>query len=88
MKKRSKFLAYLIDEVEIDYELVPYARLCDTAVGEQNTAPPGYSPWWVPTPAFQDAHVDAIGDPRILTDITLRLRGEMSATTSPPAPLQ
>jgi len=45
----------LIDEIEIDYELVPYARLCDTAVGEQNTAPPGYTPWWVPTPAFQDA---------------------------------
>ena len=88
MKKRSKFLAYLNDEVEIDYELVPYARLCDTTVGEQNTAPPGYTPWWVPTPAFQEAQVDAIGDPRILTDITLRLRGEMSATTSPPAPLQ
>ena len=83
----SKFLTYLNNEVEIDYELVPYTRLCDTVVNEKNTAPPGYTPWWVSTLAFQDSHVDAIGDPRILTDITLRLRGETPATISPPTPL-
>jgi hypothetical protein len=83
----SKFLTYLNNEVEIDYELIPYGRLCDTVVGVKNTAPPGYTPWWVSAPAFQDSHVQAIGDPRILTDITLRLRGETPATTSPPAPV-
>jgi pimeloyl-ACP methyl ester carboxylesterase len=87
MKKGSKFLTYLNNEVEIDYELIPYGRLCDTVVGVKNTAPPGYTPWWVSTPAFQDSHVQAIGDPRILADITLRLRGETPATISPPAPV-
>ncbi len=87
MKKGSAFLTYLNNEVEIDYEVVPYTRLCDAAVNEANTAPPGYMPWWVSAPAFQDSHVDAIRDPRILTDITLRLRGETPATTSPPTPL-
>jgi pimeloyl-ACP methyl ester carboxylesterase len=83
----STFLTYLNNEVEIDYELVPYGRLCDTMVGVRNTAPPGYTPWWVSAPAFQDSHINAIGDPRILADITLRLRGETPATISPPAPV-
>ncbi len=83
----SKFLTYLNNEVEIEYELIPYGRLCDTVVGVKNTAPPGYTPWWVSAPAFQDSHVNAIGDPRILADITLRLRGETPATISPAAPV-
>ena len=83
----SAFLKYLDNDVEIDYELVPYARLCDAAVGEKNTAPPGDTPWWVSALPFEDSHVDAIRDPRILTDITRRLRGEPPVTVPPPAPL-
>lgn len=83
----SVFLTYLNGQVEIDYELVPYTRLCDTIVGAGNTAPEGYTPWWVSAPAFQDAHINAIGDPRILVDITLRLRGETPVTIPPAAPL-
>ncbi len=83
----SAFLKYLDNEVEIDYELIPYTRLCDTVVGEKNTATPGDTPWWVSARPFEDSHVDAIRDPRILTDITKRLRGEQPVTVPPAAPL-
>ncbi len=71
----------------MDYELIPYARLCDHVVHANNTAPPGYTPWWVPAILFEDSHVLAVKDPRILTDILRRLRGEPPVTVPPPAPL-
>ena len=87
MRSGSPFLKYLDDDVEIDYELIAYTRLCDRAVGEQNAAPPGDTPWWVSALPFEDSHIDAIRDPRILTDITKRLRGEPPVTIPPAAPL-
>ena len=53
MRKGSDFLDYLNNEVEIDYELIPYTRLCDHVVHADNTAPPDYTPWWVSAILFQ-----------------------------------
>lgn len=69
------------------YELIPYVRLDDMIVGEKNAAPAGWTPWWVPAEPFQDSHMFAIADPRIVADIARRLRGEPPLTTDPPAPL-
>jgi len=69
------------------YELIPYVRLDDMIVGERNAAPAGWTPWWVPAEPFQDSHIFAMADPRIVADIARRLRGEPPLTTDPPAPL-
>jgi hypothetical protein len=69
------------------YELIPYVRLNDMIVGESNAAPTGWTPRWVPAEPFQDSHLFAIADPRIVADIARRLRGEPPLTTDPPAPL-
>jgi pimeloyl-ACP methyl ester carboxylesterase len=69
------------------YELIPYVRLDDVIVGERNAAPAGWTPWWVPAEPFQDSHLFAIADPRIVADIARRLRGEPPLTTDPPTPL-
>jgi hypothetical protein len=69
------------------YELIPYVRLDDVIVGERNAAPAGWTPWWVPAEPFQDSHMFAIADPRIVADIARRLRGEPPLTSDPPAPL-
>ncbi len=89
MRQGSEFLQGL-DELlpEADYELYSYVRLGDTIVGPENAAPPGHGAWWVPTPAFSFAHLNAASDPRILADIMLRLRGEAPIATTPPAPLE
>lgn len=87
MRPGSEFLIGLNERnKDPDYELIPYARIGDTWVGEQNTAPPGQVPWWVPNRAFEPAHLTAYGDPRILADILRRLRGETPYTTEPRAP--
>ena len=70
-----------------EYELVPYVRLGDTVVGPQYAAPSGRTAWWVPGPPGELAHVGAMTDPRILSDVLRRLRGEKPWTKQPPAPL-
>ena len=75
-------------QAQIDERAVvhPDARIGDTMVGEENTAPPGQVAWWVPNRAFEPAHLLAFGDPRIHADILRRLRGEQPYTTEPRAP--
>jgi hypothetical protein len=70
-----------------EYELVPYVRMGDTVVGPQYAAPTGRTPWWVPNRPGDFAHVGTMGDPRIMSDVLRRLRGEKPWTTEPPAPL-
>ncbi|MEM6459735.1 MAG: hypothetical protein AAF710_10135 [Planctomycetota bacterium] len=69
------------------YELFPYVRLSDAVVGQENTAPPGMTPWWTSSRPFEMAHVQAATDPRIRADIFARLRGEEPFTQTPAAPL-
>lgn len=69
------------------YTVYPYVRLGDFIVGAANAAPPGSTAWWLPNAPFALAHSGAYSDPRIVTDIARRLRGEQPWTTSPPAPL-
>ena len=86
MRAGSRFLAELDDALPgAEYELYSYARLGDWIVGVRNTAPPGRTAWWVPTPPLSLAHLGAAGDPRIIADIARRLRGEEPLTTEPPA---
>ncbi len=88
MRIGSRFLAELDEALSLaDYDLYTYARLGDWIVGVENTAPPGLTAWWVPTPPLSLAHIGAAGDPRILADIARRLRGESPLTTEPPMPL-
>ncbi len=87
MRAGSPFLAELDEALaEADYELYTYTRLGDWIVGEENAAPPGETPWWVPTPPFSFAHLNAVTDPRITADIARRLRGEEPLAATPPAP--
>jgi hypothetical protein len=76
-----------LDEAGCGYEVVSYARLGDIVVGEANTAPPGKTPIWVPTPLLEPAHLGAIHDARILADIARRIRGEEPLAREPGAPL-
>jgi hypothetical protein len=41
----------------------------------------------VPGKPFQDAHLMAMADPRIIADVARRLRGEPPLTSDPPEPL-
>jgi pimeloyl-ACP methyl ester carboxylesterase len=69
------------------YPVFAYVRLGDKPVGERNAQVPGNPMWWVATPPFSNPHANAVEDPRILADISRRLRGEMPLTAIPPAPL-
>ncbi len=86
MRADSAFLCTL-DEAEQCYEVLPYCRLHDWIVGEENAAPPGRTAWWVQNQPFQLGHIDAHKDPRILADISRRLRGEPAYATLPAADL-
>ncbi|MDB5333573.1 MAG: hypothetical protein JWP03_4724 [Phycisphaerales bacterium] len=66
------------------YPIYSYVRLGDYAVGVENAAPPGQSPWWLPTPPFEGAHEGAFFDARILADISRRLRCEKPIAATPP----
>ena len=71
-----------------DYQIYPYVRLGDHVVGTQFSAPKGQYPWWVPDDITDGPpHGGAFLDPRILSDIARRLRGEPPSSTCPPAPL-
>ncbi len=88
MRNNSAFLQQLNARLpDAQYELIPYTRLDDLIVGATNTAPAGQTPWWVPNRPFEPAHMFAYGDPRIVADIALRLRGDAPLTSHPPAPL-
>jgi hypothetical protein len=88
MRRGSAFLERLNAALPAEgYELYPYTRLDDAVVGEENTAPPGFKPWWVATPPLEFSHINSMRDPRILADIARRLRGQKPFTTSPPADL-
>lgn len=82
MRAGSEFLGKL-DSGTRDFEMVPYARLNDWIVGEENMAPPDMTPWWVDTPMFEASHLQAHTDARILADIARRLRGEEPLTHAP-----
>ena len=87
MRSGSAFLDQLDGALaDADFEMYSYTRLGDLIVGEENAAPPGETPWWVPTPPLSFAHLNAATDPRIMADITRRLRGEEPLATRPPAP--
>lgn len=86
MRAGSAFLCTL-DDAEQCFELLPYCRLDDWIVGEENAAPPGRPVWWVPNQPFQLGHIDAPKDPRIIADIARRLRAEPAYATLPAADL-
>jgi pimeloyl-ACP methyl ester carboxylesterase len=84
----SEFIGWLNEaDVNRDYEILPYVRLGDDVIGVENAAPPGTSPWWLPNPAFEHAHIGGTLDVRFRADIARRLRGEPAYTEPPPAPL-
>jgi hypothetical protein len=86
MRRGSAFLTSLDVGLDgVDYEIVPYVRLGDGIVGEQNAAPPGRRAWWVANPPMSLSHISASEDPRIVADIARRLRGETPYTIEPPA---
>lgn len=69
------------------YPIIPYARLNDGIVGAEYAAPVGRLPIWMPSRPFEDGHVGAPSDPRILADICRQLRGEGTFAKVPLAPL-
>jgi pimeloyl-ACP methyl ester carboxylesterase len=92
MRADSRFLRRLDaaesgDDTAPSYQVVPYVRLGDSIVGAANSAPFGMTPYWVPGEAFQDSHMMAITDARIIADMARRLRGETPLAQDPPQPL-
>jgi hypothetical protein len=84
MRAGSAFLTSLNQvTLEHDPEIFAYARLGDTIVGIENTAPPGGTMWWVPNLPLTFAHLTVSHDPRIVTDIARRLRGERPFSMGP-----
>jgi pimeloyl-ACP methyl ester carboxylesterase len=89
LREHSPFIRELAEREAAapHYEVVPYARLGDCIVGEQNAAPEGMTPLWVPNLLLEGAHLLAFSDPRIVGDIARRLRGETPFATEPAQPL-
>ena len=87
LRPGSAFYAKL-EATPRDYAIYPYVRLGDHVVGTQYSAPRGQCPWWVPDDwGDGPPHSGAFLDPRILSDIARRLRGEPPSSKFPPAPL-
>ena len=89
MKPGSATLAYLDQQRGTpgnDYQIVAYARSADWVIGNERSAPPGQTAYWVPTPFLHRPHQEAYRDARIEADILRRLRGETPWTTPDPAP--
>lgn len=85
---KSDFMKYVAAcDASATYQLIPYARLGDSIVGEQYAAPPGQIPFWLATPATEGGHSGAWTDVRILADIARRLRDEPPFTREPRTPL-
>lgn len=70
-----------------DYELFCYTHLNDEIVGEQHSAPPNVTAWWLADPRYFSVHRSSLSDDRILADIALRLRGETPLSHEPPTTL-
>ena len=88
MRRGSPFLQQLNDVGhQPDYPIIPYVRLADLTIGEQNAAPPGQTPIWLTKRPFDSAHAGVVIDPRIAADVSRRLRGETSYVKEPRAPL-
>ncbi len=64
-----------------------YVQLGDKVVAPSNVALPGEAPWWVSKGWCPFPHVAAVLDPRILSDIARRLRGEPPRAITPAVPL-
>lgn len=79
MRPGSEFLRSLDDDLaRASFDLTCYAQLRDWWVGARNTAPPGHVPIWCePRDVFGHwlSHFAINFNPRVLTDIALRLRG-------------
>ena len=88
MRDGSDFLRELdASDQQARYAIYPYTRLNDGWVGESRAAPKGRVAWWVSAKPFEDSHLAAARDVRILADIGRRLRDEPPFTQDPPAPL-
>ena len=88
MKPGSDFIQTLNSpDKPFDYEVIPYVRLGDQWIGEDNAAPPGMNPYWVSGQFMSPSHLFAYKDARILADIARRLREETPFTTPPATPL-
>lgn len=88
MRRGSPFLKRLNDPAHApDYAIIPYVRLADLTIGEQNAAPPGQTPIWLPKGWLDSAHAGVVMDPRIAADVCRRLRGEPTFVTEPREPL-
>lgn len=88
MRSGSDFLETLDQAfADRDYEMVCYVRLGDMIVAPKDAAPPDYPLWWVSNRPIRASHMIAPKDPRILLDITLRLRGLPPITVEPAPPL-
>lgn len=88
MRSGSEFLETLDAAFPArDYEMTCYVRLGDIIVAPKAAAPPNYPLWWASNSPVRAAHMIAPKDPRILLDITLRIRGLPPITTEPAPPL-
>jgi hypothetical protein len=76
-----------VNNLKPDYPIYPYVRLGDMIVGAANASPPGENPIWVANLALQPAHIFALIDPRIIGDISRRLRAEEPLSKEPRTPL-
>lgn len=79
MRPGSEFLSCLDSALPgAQYSLTCFARVGDSIVGADRSAPPGMEPILFDTPPFELSHVDAHRDPRILLVIARSLRGDGS----------
>jgi|GEM_PF-678346 len=86
MQPGSSFLAELDAALaSADYELIAYAQLNDTWVGDGNTSPPGQDPIWAPGTHVL-SHFRMTGNRLITGDIARRLRGEEPIAEPGPIP--
>ncbi|HTL30804.1 MAG TPA: hypothetical protein VL282_16355 [Tepidisphaeraceae bacterium] len=86
MRLGSPFLKQ-VNATKPAYPVYPYVRLGDNIVGAQNASPPGENPIWVSNLTLQPPHSFSVFDPRIIGDITRRLRAEPPLSNEVRAPL-
>lgn len=88
MRPDSDWIAWINREANLPaYPCYSYVRLRDSVVGPERASLPDQTAWWVHSPAWQSPHLGAPGDPRIVADISRRLRGDPAYATLPASPL-
>jgi len=88
MRHGSTFLKNLDTALKsTEYPIYPYVRLDDMVVGPANASPLNQAPWWVEDAPFQNGHISAHHDPRIIADILRHLRSEEPFSNQPATPL-